>query len=103
MAYNLTITEKADELLDEILYYLVYRLKNPSAADHLIMMIDKVYDQLEKNPLVYAISQDSYLKRQGYHEAIVPEMNYKIIFEVEEDEVTVLGIFHMLENYANKL
>ncbi len=39
----------------------------------------------------------------GYREALVPEMKYKIVFEVEDNVVTILGIFHQLENYIIKL
>lgn len=28
MAYKLNVTERADELLDNIVYHLIYRLKN---------------------------------------------------------------------------
>lgn len=30
-------------------------------------------------------------------------MNYIIIFDVRDDVVNVVGIFHQLENYQNKL
>ncbi len=103
MAYNLTITDRAEELLDNLFFYLVKRLKNEQAGKHLLSMIEKVYDQLEENPYVYRECDDSYLRSLGYREAIVPEMNYIVIFEVESDEVTILGIFHQLENYPLKL
>ena len=31
------------------------------------------------------------------------QMNYIIIFDVRDDVVNVVGIFHQLENYQNKL
>lgn len=36
MAYKLTITEHADELLDNLIHHLLYRLKNEQAAQHLL-------------------------------------------------------------------
>ena len=33
MAYNLIITEKAEDLLDNLIYHLVYGLKNDQALD----------------------------------------------------------------------
>ena len=62
MAYKLNITERADELLDNLVYHLIYRLKNKQAAKHLLDCID-----------------------------------------VRDDVVNVVGIFHQLENYQNKL
>ncbi len=103
MAYSLSITDKAEELLDNLLFYLVERLKNEQAGKHLLSMIEEVYNQLEDNPFVYRECKDPYLRSLGYREAVVPEMNYVVIFEVEEYEVTILGIFHQLENYPLKL
>jgi len=34
MAYNLWVTERADELLDNIVHYLIYQLKNEQAAKY---------------------------------------------------------------------
>ena len=45
MAYKLNVTEHADELLDNLVYHLVNRLKNKQAAGHLLDSIDIVYDR----------------------------------------------------------
>ena len=55
MAYKLTITEHADELLDNLLYHLLFRLKNEQAAQHLLSGIENVYGRLEKNPLQFPL------------------------------------------------
>ena len=44
MAYRLNVNEHADELLDNLVYHLVNRLKNKQAARHLLDSIDMVYD-----------------------------------------------------------
>ena len=44
MVYKLIVTERAEEQLDECLYYLVYRLGNNIAAEHLLACIEKAYD-----------------------------------------------------------
>ena len=46
MAYKLIVTERADELLDNILQYLIYQLKNEQAAAHLLDEINNIYDRL---------------------------------------------------------
>lgn len=43
MAYKLNVTEHADELLDNLVYHLVNRLKNKQAARHLLDSIDMWY------------------------------------------------------------
>ena len=42
MAYKLNITEHADELLDNLVYHLIYRLKNKQATKHLLDGIDVI-------------------------------------------------------------
>ena len=103
MAYKLIITEHATELLDELVYHLLYHLRNEQAAKHLLDEIDHIYDRLEDNPYQFPESRDSYLKKKGYREAIVTQMNYTVIFSVNMDSVNVMGVFHQLEDYRNKV
>lgn len=103
MAYKLIVTEHADELLDNLVYHLLYRLKNQQAAKHLLDGIEEIYNRLENNPRQFRPSQDPYLASRGYHEAIVSQMDYIVIFSISSDTVNVVGIFHQLENYQEKL
>lgn len=103
MAYKLVVTERADELLDHILLYLINQLKSKQAAGHLLNEIDRIYDRLEENPLQFPLSKDAYLAGKGYHEAVIGQMNYTIVFKIESDIVYIAGIFHQLENYQGKL
>lgn len=45
----------------------------------------------------------AYLASKGYHEAIVPQMDYMIVFNMKADTVNVVGVFHQLENYQRKI
>lgn len=103
MAYKLNITEHADELLDDLIYHLIYRLKNKQAAEHLLDNIADIYGRLEVNPFQFPKCRNAYLAKKGYFEAVVSKMDYIIIFGVREDVVNIVGIFHQLENYPEKL
>ena len=103
MAYKLIVTEHADELLDNLLRHLLERLKNEQAARHLLAGIENVYERLEENPLQFPLSRDTYLAGKGYHEAIVPQMDYIVVFSIGADIVNVVGIFHQLESYHKKM
>lgn len=50
MGYKLLISEYADELLDNLIDYLIYHLKNKQAAKHLLDGIDSIYSRLQGNP-----------------------------------------------------
>lgn len=66
MVYKLIVTERAEEQLDECLYYLVYRLGNNIAAEHLLTCIEKAYDRLEENSYQFPECRDAYLKSLKY-------------------------------------
>lgn len=74
MVYDLIITEKAEELLDKLVYYLIYRLKNEQAAIHLFENVEKIYERLKENPYQFPESRDTNLKCQGYREAVLESM-----------------------------
>ena len=103
MAYNLIISERADELVDRLVAYLVNHLKNPDAASHFLDELEAIYNRLEENPFQFAESKDEYLFMRGYRDAHFREMNYHVVFRVAEQSVYVLGVFHTLEDYVRKL
>lgn len=69
MDFKFVISEHADELLDNLVYYLLYRLKSEQAARHLLDGMDGIFDRLETNPFQFPLSRDAYLANKGYHEA----------------------------------
>ena len=103
ISYKLNVTDHADELLDNLVYHLIYRLKNKEAAKHLLDSVESIYDRLVENPYQFPKSRDMYLAKKGYYEAVIPQMNYIVIFDVRKDIVNIVGIFHQLENYLSKL
>lgn len=96
MKYKLTITERAEELLDHILYYIINQFRNPQAAGNLIAEIEHVYCNMENNPKMYAYSDDTFLKSRGYRKAVIPHYDYVIIFRIDEvtTSVYIVGFFH---------
>ena len=103
MAYKLIITHRAEELLDQLVNHILIKFKNEQAAAHLLNRVEQLYDRLESNPYQFADCRDPFLKSRGYKEAVLKDMNYLVIFRVDGCEVYVLGIFHQLENYQEKL
>lgn len=53
MAYKLSISKRAQEQLDECLYYLMFRLKNSTAAEHLLSCIESVYERWKRIPISF--------------------------------------------------
>lgn len=103
IAYNLSVAERAHELLDNILQYLTNQFKNELVAKHLMDEIEQIYDQLEENPLQFPSCRDMYLATRGCLEAVIGQMDYVIVFTIKTDFVDIAGIFHQLEDYQKKL
>ncbi len=105
MNYRLVVTKRAEELLDNVLNYIINQLKNAKAADSLMKSIRHVYNNLKENSKIYAYSNDMLLKAKGYRKAVVLNYNYVIIFRIEEELkiVYIVGFFHGLESYSNKI
>ena len=103
MAYNLIVTDRGDELISERVNYLINKLRNPQAATHLLDGLSSVYDRLEDNPYQFPDSKDPYLFERGYKEALISDMEYKIVFRIEGNDVYIVGLFHDLEDYAPKV
>lgn len=102
MNYKLIITERAEELLDNLLYYLIYQKKNEQAAKHLLDSVEQVYSRLEENPFQFPKCRNSCLSQLGYREAVFLDMKYLAIFRVKENNVYIVGVFHELEQYQEK-
>ncbi len=103
MAYKLIITERADDLIDKLVVYIINKLKNKEAASHLLDELDDIYSRLAENPYQFPESKDDYLNSRGYREAHFSEMSYKAVFRIDENKVYIVGIFHDMEEYEKKI
>lgn len=99
------ITDRAADLLDGAGEHLFMKFENPPAAIHLIDSVEAIYSRLEENPMQFPLCEDFLLKRREYRKAALTEISYVLIYRVEEETKTVyvIGIFHDLENYKNKV
>lgn len=67
----------------------------------LIMSLNPRFDNQEV--ISYYLCIDQYLAKKYYRNAIVSQMNYSVVYDIKDNEVNVLGIFHQLENIRDKL
>ncbi len=103
MTYDLKITERAEKHIEDIIIYILQQLKNPSAANAILNDIEEVYITLKQDAGVFALCENPYLASKGYHKLQLKHHNYVIIYVIDGDEVTIMGVFHTLENYLKKL
>ena len=90
-------------MLDDLVYYLFVKINSEKAAKHLLDNVGKMYKRLQENPYQFPYCSDLFLKGKEYRKAIIVDMEYLLIFRIEENYVYVLGIFHRLEDYREKI
>lgn len=103
MAYKIQITPRAEQQLDNIMYYIMNVLCNPDAAIHLFDELEGIYRKLVHNPKMYSQSEDWLLQARGYRK--IPVDNYLILYLVDDERqtISIMGYFHSLEDHINKL
>lgn len=103
MAYSIQVTSHAEELLDELIFYILDQFQDENAASRLLDGLEKVYGRLQDNPFQFPLFEDSYLSSLGVRKARVKGMDYYAVFSISEEVVTILGFYHALENYNEKI
>ncbi len=103
MGYNLIITENADEQIDAAIHYLLNKFEDSEAASRLLDGISAALNRLEANPYQFPKSSDVYLESKDYHEALIRETNYKIVFRIDAETVYIVGFFHDLEDHSARV
>ena len=56
-----------------------------------------------ENPYQFPKSRDMYLAKKGYYEAVIPQMNYIVIFDVRKDIVNIVGIFSSIRELSKQI
>ena len=100
MAYNIILTDAAEQDIDEIFSYMAGKLQNLSAAISFADEIEDKYDKLADNPRMYEESRDSRLKERGYRR--IPIGNYVLLYLVEDSsqKVIIARIFYGKQEYT---
>ena len=91
MTYKIVVSQRANEQMEEIIAYIMQKLQNRQAAKAVYDDIMNAYDKLE------------YLAVKGYRRLALEHHNYILLYQVDGNMVYVNGIFHMLEDYQEKI
>lgn len=101
MQYKILRTDKADEQLREIIFYIADDSGSVDIALNYLNKIETAIKQLETFPLTGSIPRYSILRKQGYRVLIVEK--HLIFYKVNEIEkmVVVYAIVDSRRNYKN--
>ncbi len=96
MTYRIHITRIAEQDLNDAADYIEYILKNPSAADHLLELVESRISTLETNPEIHAIVDDPVLKAWEIRFVVIN--NYLAFYTIDELE----GIVYVVRFLCGK-
>ena len=80
MAYKIVKTDSYQRDLDGVVGYIALSLVNKTAAVSLLDAVEKVYDDLERMPLMFGFCDDPHLRDLKYHKAVIK--NYIMVYAV---------------------
>ncbi len=101
MKYKIVRTDKADDQLREIIYYIADDSGSIDVALNYLNKIEKAIDRLNDFPMSGSLPKYSILRKQGYRVLIVER--HLIFYKVNCNEriVTVYAIVDSRQEYKN--
>ncbi len=101
MKYNIIRTDKADEQLREIIFYIADDSGSVDIALNYLEKIEKAINNLEDFPMSGSMPRYSILKKQGFRVLIVER--HLIFYKVYEDkkEVVIYAVVDGRREYRN--
>lgn len=101
MKYNIVRTDKADEQLREIIFYIADDSGSIDIALNYLDKIEKAINRLEEFPMSGSVPRYSILRKQGYRVLIVER--HLIFYKIDENkkEVIIYAIVDGRREYRN--
>lgn len=101
MSYRIVRTDKADEQLRELIFYIADDSGSVDVALNYLNKIEKAINRLADFPMSGSIPRYSILRKQGYRVLIVER--HLIFYKVNEEEktVTVYAVVDGRQEYRN--
>ena len=103
MYYQIDISRRAQQDLDDCARYIAYQLKNLSAAQTLLRNAFRAIDSLEELPSRFSVVRDPFLESLGIR--FLPVQGYLAFYQVNEATQTVhiLRFLYGKSNWASIL
>ena len=101
MKYKIIRTDKADEQLREIIFYIAEDSRSIDIALNYLDKIEKAINSLEEFPMSGSIPRYSILKKQGFRVLIAER--HLVFYKINEDkkEVVIYAVVDGRREYRN--
>ena len=103
MLYQIDISHRAHQDIEDAACYIAYQLKNPSATQNLVRRAFGSIDSLEELPARFSVVRDPFLA--GLSIRFVPVQGYLAFYQVNEvtQTVHILRFLYGQSNWASIL
>ncbi len=98
MACNVRIAEEATDAFARSVEYVAFVLKEPSAANEMMLAFDDFIARVSQVPESYPLCQERRLANLRVHKAHIKK--YVALYHIEDKGVNVIAFFHQTQNYA---
>ena len=103
MDYRVMITDDAFDDLDNILYHLLFELKNEQAARNVLDDFDATKDRLSQIAGSIRLCENPLLRKRGYRRLEFQKHSYFMMYRLEGSTAVVDAIFHDLQDFEKKM
>ena len=100
-SYNVRITKRALEQLDDYVAYVQFTLLNPIAADHVSLDAEKTVVELAKVAGSLKLCEHPTLRELGYRSIKFEKHDYVMLYRMEGKTVFVDGAYHSMQDYES--
>lgn len=103
MDYKVIVTDDAFEDLDNILYYLLFVLKNEQAAQNVLSDFELAKGHLSHMAGSLKLCENSKLREKGYRRLEFQKHSYFVLYRIEEKLVIIDAVFHDLQDFEKRM
>lgn len=94
--YKIEWSPFALKCVNEIYFYISDKAKSDLPAENFIARLFERVEILETRP--YVGQSEPHLEESGIDGRYLVEGDYKIIYRIEEDKISILDVFHTKQN-----
>lgn len=99
MDFEVIFSEQAEQDLDKIISYCLYKLKNTQAAMNILSDVENTLKRLSCMADSLRLCENTLLCDLGYREIRLKQHSYFMLYRIEGNRAYVDAIYHDLQDY----
>ncbi len=99
MDFDVIFSEQAEQNLDRIISYCLYKLKNTQAAMNILKDVENTLKRLSYMADGLKLCENARLRDLGYRKIHLRQHSYFLLYRIEDNKVYVDAVYHDLQDY----